>query len=401
MKRIINIQKIIFLLIILLLATTACSFILPPETKEQAERRLYSFKELQRLESQEKPIFYDIRTERPDSEEWTTVRNIFVFAMFYDGTQKDLFSVTVNGWFDNINLYEDETYLYLYRDGAYFPELEKTDFTEDSISYFYRGDSAPFIFQYEKSTGKVSEKEIKDGRSKVILDMFTYDNDLVYLLEKRTSKPFFIIYNSWASSVGFLEKSDPKQFNFEVVGMSILNVKGCLVGDDYYFPALTGIYKINLQTNEVTLCVEKDYRKYNFAQIINRNGSFILIEQKILSEIEYSSEYLVECRMLEYSPDFQQVIKDEVINANIDDTVIGTNGIMLCQYSYNYGKTTSTSIESVYCRFSDFSYEEISGYSGVNLETLNWHFISDTGEFLLVSNEENGNSCEIVLSYKE
>ena len=396
LKRILNIQKIIFLILILLFTTTACGF----EPKEFADHMLYTFKELQRLESQEKPVFYDIRSEKPDSEK-LTVRNIVVFAMLEDGIQKDLFSVTVNAnYFGKIKLYEDDTYLYLCRDGADLPENGTTELTEDSVFYLYRGDSAPFIFQYEKSSGKVSEKEIKDGRSKIILDMFTYDNKLVFLLEKRTSKPLFFVYNSWAGSVGFLEKANPKRFNFEVVGMSTLDVNGCLVGDDYYFPALNGIYKVNLPTNEVTLCVEKNYRKYNFVQIINHNGSFIVIEQKIISEAEHiGNEYLVLCRMTEYSSDFQQVIKEKVINASIGDTLIGSDGIML--FRQDYISDSKEDITSVYCRFSDFSCEEKSYYSGYNLETLSWHYISDTGEFLLVSKEETEPSCEVVLSYKE
>ena len=395
-------NKVVKALIILtlLVALFYCTLIMPKRIKE-ASYRLYSFNEIQKLEVSENPLFYEMRLKSAPSEKWSF--EILVFAMLNDGIIKDLFSIYTNTIsHSNLKLYEDENNVYLCRDGVKLADPHA--FVDEEQVNIIRADAAPFIIQYEKRTGKVSDKGLKGNRGKIILDLFSYENNLYYLLEKRIKKRpyherFLFSSNTWKDSIGFLEGNNPKKFDFKVVGDSLLNVSGCLAGDDYYFPAIGGIYKINLKTSGVELCIEKDYRKYSYVQIIKRGGSFIVIEEKIITDADilffaHVSAEETEVNILEYSSDFKQEKKQKKIDVRINDVIIGNDGIMLCEMD-------KTAVKSVYCRFLDFSTIDILEYK--TREPVRWHFIDDVNEFWLVRTwEVSGRSIgKTVLSYKE
>jgi len=400
-------NKVVKALIILTLvgALFYCTLIMPKRIKE-ASYRLYSYNEIQKLEVSENPLFYERRTEKSLSEKWTY--EIFVFAMLDNGTIKDLFSVSANSAGRGIfKVYEDENNVYLCRDGAVLVDFDVVVLDEEAV--FFRDDAAPFIIQYEKKTGKVSDIGLKGDKNKIVLDLFSYKDNLNYLIEKRTKKPFFKMFSffppsTWIDSVGFLGGRNPKEFDFKVVGDSLLNVSGCLAGDYYYFPAISGIYKINLKTSETDLCIEKDYRKYNYVQIIKRGDSFIVVEEKIISYTgrslianDRTNEKETEVNILEYASDFKQEKRKKEIDICIDYTVIGTDGIIL----YDKESENITTVKSVYCRFFDFSVDKIPEYKDREEKPMRWHFIDDMNEFWLVRIGEGEDMCKTVLSYKE
>lgn len=375
------------------------------ETEEIMRWKLHSFAGIQHLERSEHPLFYDMRMESDVFEEWNPAREIIVFAAFSDGAQKDLFSVSLNHYalFGAIGLHEDESHLYLYRDGAYLDH--NTDHVSGEHGYVDRLDSAPFIIQYSKRTGEVSEVALKSKGGIIILDLFSYENKLNYLLEKRTQKPWIIHDTTWANSVGYLEGAHQKQFDFKVVGNTLLNVRGCLVGDDYYFPALDGIYKMNLQSKKVELCLKKDYGAHDYVHIFKQDDSFLVIEQKIAATLYKYNHWAgkeKEVCISAYAQDFQNLIMQAPVNiSSIDGAVMGSRGIMLYKYMHTTGSSSKNSITSVYCRFSDFSSAEIPPFSGVDLNLLRWNFIDDTDEFLLVSTKKNEDACQIVSRFQE
>lgn len=194
----------------------------------------------------------------------------------------------------------------------------------------------PIICDYNVSDNKIYDVNIKNKHDTILLDGVIYKNKYINIFEKNKT-PFYNIIERWSKTTGYINN---KKLDHPIVGLSSLNIKGCLVDNIYYYPALDGIYAYNLDNDTDKKMIDLDLRNCEDVYLIKNNQNFILIKENI--PLVKNDEYIGmaaksnDTEIIKFDSQFK-IIKSIKLNNDIEDITIGQKGAVITYGEFKNG----------------------------------------------------------------
>lgn len=194
----------------------------------------------------------------------------------------------------------------------------------------------PIICNYNVSDNNIYDVNIKNKHDTILLDGVIYKNKYINIFEKNKT-PFYNIIERWSKTTGYINN---KKLDHPIVGLSSLNIKGCLVDNIYYYPALDGIYAYNLENDTDKKIIDLDLRNCEDVYLIKNNQNFILIKENI--PLIKNDEYIGidakanDTEIIKFDSQFK-IIKSIKLNNYIEDITIGQNGAVITYGEFKNG----------------------------------------------------------------
>lgn len=186
----------------------------------------------------------------------------------------------------------------------------------------------PILCDYNISKNKIYDVNIKNKHDTFLLDGVMYKNEYINIFEKNKT-PFYSINERWSKTTGYINN---KKLDHPIVGVSGLNIKGCLVDNIYYYPALDGIYAYNLDNDTDKKMIDLNLGNCENVYLIKNNQNFILIKENL--PLENIGDYISltfetnDTEIIKFDSQFK-IIKSIKLNNDIEDITIGQNGAVI------------------------------------------------------------------------
>lgn len=174
----------------------------------------------------------------------------------------------------------DEQYLYVLFDGL--DNEAKGIYIYDGKVYADPQGFLPKLIRYSFSDGSIDEIEIYKDEQSVLMDVFTYQNESVYITARfkgiilGLNLGFYTADGIYVEGIGSFDINLMGKFG----GMQTI---GCLIDDNYYICGQDGIYEISLITSKIRKVMEKDLNQCVLAKLvyIKDTGNFQLIGEMV------------------------------------------------------------------------------------------------------------------------
>lgn len=202
--------------------------------------------------------------EKEDTEEFLHYYNIYGEDAL--GNAEKLFTLRQRGMTldREPRLKWDEKYLYVLFDGLDNEDIYIRMY-DDKVGADPQGFS-PVLYRYDLETKAVEQIKLKDGKTSLLLDVFTYQGQSIYILARFKSAIGGLNLGVYSADGIYIEENG--YFNFNLAGAyGGMQTQGCLVGDSYYIAGQDGIYRIDLKKQTMEKEKNIDLSKALYVQI--------------------------------------------------------------------------------------------------------------------------------------
>ncbi|WP_290773300.1 hypothetical protein [Anaerofustis sp.] len=229
--------------------------------------------------------------------------------------------------------------VYIIYSGLNYKNDDENIYYDDDKKYCMRMflyKNKPVICNYNFFDNKIHDINIKNKHDTILLDGVMYKNEYINIFEKNKT-PLYNINERWSKTTGYINN---KKLDHPIVGVSALNIKGCLVDNIYYYPALDGIYAYNLDNDTDKKMIDLDLRNCEDVYLIQNNQNFILIKENI--PLIKNDEYIGidvkanDTGIIKFDSQFK-VINSIRLNNDIEDVTIGQNGFVITYGTFKNG----------------------------------------------------------------
>ena len=156
-----------------------------------------------------------------------------------------------------------------------------TELVLDDGKTLYLGNCAPRIYKYNYQKGEFHSEPIHNNKNTLVLDLFNTDKGVKFVEEKNVTKRLYLhdlfgpFVSKWKKSKGEINNS---LLDHPIVSTRKVSARGFYNEGFYYYPAISGIYRFNINNNHDEKLVSFDEKYWEELRLYMYGNSIYLIE---------------------------------------------------------------------------------------------------------------------------